>query len=103
RGNFPFYYAQIAPYKYDGKNSSAYLREAQLEASGNIPNVGMVVTMDVGSKHTIHPPDKTTVAARMVNLALAKTYHRKSIQEVDSPILSQSKVKGNSVHLYFNH
>ena len=34
-GDFPFYYAQIAPFNY-GKNNSAFLREAQLKSSQSL-------------------------------------------------------------------
>lgn len=102
QGDFPFYYAQIAPYKYDGTHQSAYLREAQLEAAAEIPNSGMAVTMDVGSESTIHPPDKTTVANRLSNLALAETYKKKR-EEVLSPVLKRMKVDGSAVRLYFDH
>lgn len=102
QGDFPFYYAQIAPFKYDGKHQSAYLREAQLNAVGNIRNAGMVVTLDIGLENTIHPPDKTTVANRLSNLALAKTY-KKERGEVLSPGLKHMKVDGETVRLYFYH
>lgn len=102
QGNFPFLYAQIAPFKYDGKNQSAYLREAQLQAMTEIPNTGMAVTLDIGSKKTIHPPDKTTVAGRLSNLALAKVYGKLSA-ETNSPVLKKTKRKGNNIHLYFNN
>jgi len=100
--DFPFYYVQIAPFKYDGKHQSAYLREAQLDAANRIPNTGMVVTMDVGSQSTIHPPDKTTVASRLSNLALARTYGMNR-HEVDSPELKRIKTDGARVYLYFDH
>lgn len=102
QGDFPFLYAQIAPFKYDGKNQSAYLREAQLQAMTRIPNTGMVVTLDVGSEQTIHPPDKTTVAARLSNLALAKVYG-KLTEETSSPVLKKVKTKKNVIHLYFDN
>jgi Domain of unknown function (DUF303). len=102
QGDFPFYYAQIAPYKYDGKQQSAYLREAQLAAATSLSNAGMVVTMDVGSEQTIHPPDKTTVARRLSDLALAETYKQQR-GEVQSPVLKRIKWKGTKVRLYFDH
>ena len=56
QGDFPFYFAQIAPFNYASfhpkdyleKYNSAYLREAQFKASKEIPNSGMAVLMDVG-------------------------------------------------------
>ena len=40
QGSFPFYYVQIAPFRYNGSDndSSAYLRESQLEAMNIIQN-----------------------------------------------------------------
>lgn len=102
QGIFPFYYAQIAPFKYDGTHQSAYLREAQLDAATEIPNAGMVVTMDVGSQSTIHPPDKTTVASRLSNLALAQTY-KKNRGEVFGPALARMTVDGRIARLHFDH
>lgn len=99
---FPFYYVQIAPYKYDGTHQSAYLREAQLRATKLIPHSAMVVTLDVGLESTIHPPDKTTVANRLSNVALAETYKKKR-GEVYGPTLKRMKVEGSVVRLQFDH
>ncbi|MBC7847940.1 MAG: sialate O-acetylesterase [Flavobacterium sp.] len=82
QGDFPFYYAQIAPFNYAQfhpkdnleKYNSAYLREAQLKASKGIPNSGMVVLMDIGEENNIHPVDKEKGGNRLGYLALAKTY-----------------------------
>lgn len=78
-GEFPFYFVQIAPYNYDDPNglSAARLREAQLQAMRDIPNSGMVTTMDIGSPVFIHPVDKKTVGNRLAYWALAETYGRK--------------------------
>ena len=50
QGGLPFYYVQIAPYRYDGPNaiSGALLREAQLHNLKDIPSSGMAVTLDIG-------------------------------------------------------
>lgn len=102
QGKFPFYYAQIAPFKYDGTHQSAYLREAQLNAATDIPNAGMVVTLDVGLESTIHPPDKTTVANRLSNVALSETY-KKERGEVFGPTFTRMKVNGRIARLRFDH
>lgn len=72
-GDFPFYYAQIAPKSWDGGNS-AFLREAQLDSMAALPNMGMAVTLDVGECEQIHPAEKRTVADRLAYWALAKDY-----------------------------
>jgi sialate O-acetylesterase len=72
-GNFPFYYAQIAPFNY-GKSNSAFLREAQLKSSQSLQNAEMVVTLDVGDCTQIHPSKKREVGKRLSYIALAKDY-----------------------------
>ena len=83
QGEFPFYYAQIAPFNYDtfydAENlpwyaNSAYLRDAQRKAQYKIPNAGMTSLLDAGDMKTIHPVDKKTPGERLAYLALAKTY-----------------------------
>lgn len=77
--HLPFYYVQIAPWHYTrgGVPHAAIFREMQYRLSEQIPYSGVVVTTDVGSPKTIHPPDKTRVAERLLRLALARTYHKK--------------------------
>lgn len=74
--DMPFYYVQIAPYKYKDNSdiSAALLREAQVKALKTIPNSGIISTIDVGDEFCIHPPQKDVVGLRLANLALTKTY-----------------------------
>lgn len=102
QGEFPFYYVQIAPYKYDGQNESAFLREAQLKALSLIPNSGMAITLDIGSKQTIHPPQKTKVTERLVNLALSEVYGQSHI-DTEGPLYKGMKTKRNIVTLSFKN
>lgn len=99
----PFYFVQIAPWKYEHSKVpyAAIFREMQYQLSKTIPNSGIAVTTDIGSNKTIHPPDKTTVADRLVKLALAKHYGKK-IPSL-GPELKSFKVKGNSIFLKFRH
>ena len=81
-GEFPFYYAQIAPYNYaqlppyhiGGKFNSAFLRDAQRKSLTKIPNSGMAVLMDIGEEKSIHPANKKQGGERLAYLALAQTY-----------------------------
>lgn len=81
-GEFPFYYAQIAPYNYSlltpketvKKQYAAYLRDAQRKAADKIPNSGMAVLLDIGEENNIHPANKETGGKRLAYWALAKTY-----------------------------
>ncbi|SDJ09314.1 sialate O-acetylesterase [Pedobacter sp. ok626] len=80
-GDFPFYYAQIAPYKYakdptqsDKKSNSAFIRDAQRKSLSKISNSGMAVLMDVGEERSIHPANKEKGGVRLAYLALGNTY-----------------------------
>jgi len=100
-GDFPFYYVQIAPYRYSEKVNSAYLREAQLNALSKIPHASMVVNMDANSPDNIHPPVKIKTGERLAHLALAGTYGIKGIP-CHYPSLISFEVKGQVVELIFN-
>ncbi len=108
-GDFPFYYAQIAPFNYAQfhpkdyleKYNSAYLREAQLKASKEIPNSGMAVLMDIGEENSIHPVDKEAGGNRLAYLALTKTYGIEGF-EFESPKYKAMEIKDNSVTVSFD-
>ena len=88
QGEFPFYFVQIAPFKYKGSPGlAAYLREAQLMAL-SVPNTGMAITMDVGEEHDIHPKEKKPVGERLALLALKRQYNKEVT--VDSGPIYQS-------------
>jgi len=110
QGDFPFYYAQIAPFNYAQfhpkdnleKYNSAYLREAQLKASAAIPNSGMAVLMDVGEENNIHPMDKEKGGNRLAFQALAKTYGIEGF-EFESPKYKSMEIKDGSVTVSFDN
>ncbi len=78
-GNFPFYFVQIAPFKYWGSGTdAAALRDAQRKTL-DMPNTGMAVTLDIGDLKNIHPANKPEAGRRLALWALAKTYGEKNI------------------------
>ncbi len=107
-GDFPFYYVQIAPYLYGDNNvfqevkNTAFLREAQLGCLDIIPNSGMVVTLDIGDRKSIHPPKKEEVANRLLYNALNQTYEYSAIDHV-GPILESEEVRDNGIFLKFKN
>jgi sialate O-acetylesterase len=101
-GDFPFYYVQIAPNNYVDKSNSQYLREVQLKSLNAIPNSGMVVTSDIGSEVSIHPPKKMEVAERLIFMALNKTYGMKDIDYL-GPMFKTLESKENSLILTFDN
>ncbi|MBD1424168.1 sialate O-acetylesterase [Sphingobacterium arenae] len=101
-GEWPFYYVQIAPFKYDSTDESAFLREAQWKASTQIPNAGMVVSIDVGAENFIHPPDKTTISKRLVYWAMGNTYGMKGLAFA-TPVYKSHKINKDAVTISFSH
>lgn len=104
QGDFPFYYAQIAPYNYGkgdgiGKNS-AYLREAQTKCLDLIPNSGMAILTDIGYPNTIHPMKKEEVGDRFAYLALGRTYGMKGFP-TSGPLFKEMSIKGKEVTVTF--
>lgn len=107
-GDFPFYYAQIAPYDYSPDITddsgidifSAYLREAQLKAMDKIPECGMAVLMDTGEEKCIHPSNKEAAGNRLAYWALAKTYDIKGFGYA-SPVVDSIFIKENEVTITF--
>jgi len=107
-GEFPFYYTQIAPYRYedpdafDAPGNTAYIREAQLMCLDLIPHSGMAVTMDIGDKTCIHPPKKKEVADRLLYHALSQTYGFPNIDHA-SPVYESMEVEEGALRLHFRN
>lgn len=101
-GKFPFYYCQIAPFEYGNDVNSAFLREAQLNASTAIENFGMACLMDVGEAYNIHPANKEAAGERLAFQALANTYNMSGIA-FSGPTLKEMTIEGSIVKLTFDH
>jgi sialate O-acetylesterase len=108
QGDFPFYFVQIAPFDIGGPTShsnfsnAAFIREAQLKCASIIPNSGIVITLDIGDKKTIHPPKKKEVGDRLAYHALNKTYEQKSL-DCESPTFKSMEPKEGGLVLKFNN
>ena len=102
---FPFYYAQIAPFNYnkgEGKRkNSAYLREAQTASLKMIPSSGMIILTDIGDARTIHPMEKEAVGNRFAYMALGRTYGKKGFPTT-GPLYKSMQTEGNKITLSFD-
>jgi sialate O-acetylesterase len=99
--DFPFYFAQIAPYKYGNPFEGVEVREEQRKAL-EVPNTGMVVLSDVGDTLDIHPKNKQDVGLRFANLALNRYY--KAIKVEDSgPLYREMVIEKNKAIISFDH
>jgi sialate O-acetylesterase len=98
----PFYYVQLAPYRYGGDPTRlAGIWEAQLE-SLSIPNTGMAVTVDIGNVADIHPRNKQDVGKRLALWALANTYGQDDLV-YSGPLFKSASFEGNKARIKFDH
>lgn len=96
QGDLPFYYVQLP-----GCNRSwMTFREMQFDVSREVPNSGMIVTIDVGQSTNVHPTNKQPVGERLGNLALAKTYGKAIAYS--GPVFREFHVKGDQVQVGFD-
>ena len=103
RGDFPFYYVQIAPYKYGSELSTILPEfwEAQAAAM-EVANTGMVVIHDIGDLADIHPKNKQGVGDRLALWAMAQTYGIEGLAH-SGPICRSLEIEGQSIRLAFDH
>ncbi|MDN3595113.1 sialate O-acetylesterase [Zunongwangia endophytica] len=100
--NFPFYYAQIAPYNYgDDNDDGVMIRNTQREVL-ELPNTGMVATGDVGNLEDIHPRNKKPVGERFANIALKEKYHQFS-GEIYGPLVESVHAEKNKIIISFSN
>jgi sialate O-acetylesterase len=109
-GDFPFYYVQLAPYKYfdvpkprvPNAEALPVIWEAQTDAL-RIPNTGMVVITDlVDDLKDIHPTQKLEVGQRLALIALARDYGKKDVV-YSGPMFKSMKVRDGKAVLSFTH
>jgi sialate O-acetylesterase len=110
QGNFPFYFAQIAPYdnsmypqgNLNPRINSAYLRDAQRKSLAAIPSSNMIVLMDAGEEKSIHPANKEIVGKRFAYLALGDSYASKGFA-YQSPLYDSLLINGNVATIKFKN
>ena len=74
--NMPFYFTQLAPFRYEDPEArdTGFFMWAQAQTLEMIPNSGMAATHDIGEKDCIHPAEKKKVGNRLAYLALYNDY-----------------------------
>ncbi len=102
QGDFPFYFAQIAPFE-PGKVNAAFLREAQLKTMQTVKNTGMAVTMDIGERTVIHPSQKEQVGNRLAYWALAKDYNFQGVSFSGPVYKAMQKTANGKITLTFDY
>lgn len=77
-------------------------RQVQAEVAEELPNVGCVVTLDLGSTNSdVHPPRKVEVGERLAATALKEVYGRDVAAY--GPVVSGFRTKGGKVTVSFRN
>ncbi|MEM1444904.1 MAG: sialate O-acetylesterase [Planctomycetota bacterium] len=84
-----------------GEGSWPELREAQFRVAQKLPNVGLIVTTDVGDPTDIHPTAKRPVGERLARWALHAAYNQEVVPT--GPMLIAHRIEGDKVILTFDH
>ncbi|UOB18254.1 sialate O-acetylesterase [Abyssalbus ytuae] len=99
---FPFYYAQIAPYRYGEDNfNGVIVRDQQRKVLNSTDNTGMIIVSDIGNINDIHPRNKKDVGLRFASLALNRTYGIKNIA-YSGPVFKKFEIENNKMRLKFD-
>ncbi len=101
QGEFPFYFVQIAPFKYGGDPQALPLFWEAQAAAQAIPQCGMVVTNDIGDLADIHPANKQEVGRRLALWALAKTYGKSVL--CSGPTVRSAAAEGAKFRVTFDN
>jgi sialate O-acetylesterase len=104
RPDLPYYFVQIAPFKY-GTENPYYLPklwEAQAAIEEQVDHTGMVVVNDIGNTEDIHPTNKQDVGARLADMALKREYGRDAIID-NGPRFKSMRVDGERLLVTFEH
>lgn len=100
--SMPFYFTQIAPYRYGNPDApdAGFMMWAQAQTLDEIPNSGMAATHDTGEYSCIHPSNKKDVGNRLAYLALTRDYGIKGI-DAETPIARSFEFKDGKAYVTF--
>jgi sialate O-acetylesterase len=103
QGEFPFGIVQLPNYR-DQKpepadESWSHVREAQRRTASSTAKTGLIVTIDIGEAHDIHPKNKLDLGKRMARWALVDVYGRKLT--ASGPMFREAKISGSKIVLTF--
>jgi len=87
------------PHPYPADEAWSYLRDAQRWTADTVAHCGLIVTIDLGEAHNIHPRNKYDVSKRTLQWALADVYHWPVLP--GGPVFQQAYTKGTKMILQF--
>ena len=103
QGDFPFYYVQIAPFRYGNEDPTILPKFWEAQAAvQKIPQTGMVVINDIATLNDIHPPNKQDVGLRLAQLALKNDYGKADVV-ANSPEFSGLEILKDRLKVTFKN
>jgi sialate O-acetylesterase len=100
QGNLPFLFVQISSFESPAENWGL-IRDSQ-RRSLDVTNTAMAVTLDIGQRDNVHPPDKQTVGARLALAGRALAYGETAL-EFQGPLYRQTTREGTALRVWFDH
>ena len=100
--DFPFYFVQIAPFRYGDENPELLpvFWETQADIVKTISRVGMAVVSDTATVDNIHPPNKIVPGTRLALLAQEHTYGMDVISS--GPVFHELEREKEGLRVTFN-
>jgi sialate O-acetylesterase len=100
QGNLPFLFVQISSFE-SSEEDWGVIRDSQRRALA-VANTAMAVTLDIGQRDNVHPPDKQTVGARLALAGRAVAYAETGL-EFSGPLYRQTTREGSALEVWFDH
>jgi sialate O-acetylesterase len=100
QGDFPVLVVQLPNFVGRGRDWPT-LRAGQAQVARDLPNVGVVATIDVGESNDIHPRDKLTVGKRLAAAAEKIAYGRDV--PFSGPVFKSMSVDGDETVVRFDY
>ena len=105
--DFPFYFTQLPSWTSVQKKPVEHLeaawavnREMMRLVASEVPNTGMVVSIDTGDVIALHPKNKKPIGLRHAYLALKQVYGKEIVD--NGPLFKKHTIKGNEISLEFD-
>jgi sialate O-acetylesterase len=100
----PFLIVQLPPFGTKAGNGLAWaqMRENQTRIAQTLPNVGLVVTTDVGTQHDIHPTNKEPVGERLALQARKISYGETGLVAA-GPTFKSLRIEGTKAIVKFEN
>ena len=104
QGDFPFAIVQLPNFRRSSDSpvdeAWSHVRDAQRKTFMQMPNTGLIVTIDIGETADIHPVNKLDVGKRLFLWVMADVYGRKITKS--GPVFREADFTGHEARLRFD-